>query len=121
VKQSRRLVVPPVEPPRSFVDAAGEAAEHDLALLCWEDGGLTLDQAVPATCRPARLLLLIGPEGGFTPEEVRVAERAGARLISLGPRVLRAESAGLAAVALCQYRFGDLGGPRAPSPAREPS
>ncbi len=114
VKQSGRVVVPVVERPRSFADAAREAPGHDLALLCWEGGDstLTLDRAVPASCRPARLLLLVGPEGGFTPEEVALAERSGARPVSLGPRILRAESAGLAAVALCQYRFGDLGGPR---------
>jgi 16S rRNA (uracil1498-N3)-methyltransferase len=112
VKQSRRVVVPAVERPRSFADAAREVDAHDVALLCWEGGGPTLDEAVPSTCRPRRLLLLVGPEGGFTTEEVALAERAGARPVSLGPRTLRAESAGLAAVVLCQYRFGDLGGPR---------
>ena len=61
---------------------------------------------------PTRVLLLVGPEGGFTSEEVAVAEAAGARLVSLGPRTLRAESAGLTAVALCQFLFGDLGGRR---------
>jgi 16S rRNA (uracil1498-N3)-methyltransferase len=112
VKQSRRVVVPTVERPRRLADAVAEARTHDLALLCWERSGLTLDHAVPTAGRPARLLLLVGPEGGFTPEEVVSAEAAGARPFSLGPRILRAESAGLAALALCQYRFGDLGGPR---------
>lgn len=111
VKQSGRVVVPIVERPRSFADAVGEAPEHDLALVCWEGGGPTLDEAAPPPCRPARLLLLVGPEGGFTPEEVARAEGVRARPVSLGPRILRAESAGLVAVALAQYRFGDLGGP----------
>lgn len=114
VKQSRRVVVPVVERPRDFAEATAEARSHDLALLCWEGSGPTLDEAVPATCRPARLLLLIGPEGGFTPEEVALAEGVGARPVSLGPRILRAESAGLVAVALAQYRFGDLGAPPQP-------
>jgi 16S rRNA (uracil1498-N3)-methyltransferase len=109
VKQCGRVVVPAVERPRSFADAAREAGGHDLALLCWEAGGPTLDAVVPAPFRPARLLLLVGPEGGFTREEVALAEQSGARAVSLGPRILRAESAGLAALALCQYRFGDLG------------
>ena len=73
---------------------------------------MTLARAAASTGRPARLLLLVGPEGGFTAEEVALAEEAGARLVSLGPRTLRAESAGLAAVAVCQYLFGDLGGSR---------
>jgi 16S rRNA (uracil1498-N3)-methyltransferase len=110
VKQCGRVVVPPVERPRPFAEVVREVAGHDAALLCWEGGGVALDEALPPPCRPARLLLLVGPEGGFTPEEVALAERAGASLVSLGPRVLRAESAGLVAVAVCQYRFGDLGG-----------
>ena len=120
VKQSRRVVVPAVERLRSFVDVVRETGAHDLALLCWESGGLTLDRAVPTTCRPARLLLLVGPEGGFTAAEVALAEGAGARPVSLGPRTLRAESAGLAAVVLCQYRFGDLGGPHEPRSGSAP-
>ena len=59
--------------------------------------------------RVRRLLLLVGPEGGFTADEVARAQAAGASLVGLGPRILRAESAGLVAVALCQHLFGDLG------------
>lgn len=125
VKQCGRVVVPAVERPRTLAEVTREIAGHDAALMCWEGGGLPLDQAVPpslaGTPRLARLLLLIGPEGGFTSEEVTLAERAGARLVSLGPRILRAESAGLAAVAVCQYRFGDLGGPIRSGEARVPS
>ena len=96
-----------------------EIAGHDVAWVFWEGGGQALAAAAAATGRPARLLLLVGPEGGFTPEEVALAEGAGARLVSLGPRTLRAESAGLAAVALCQFLFGDLGGRESGSPGRE--
>jgi 16S rRNA (uracil1498-N3)-methyltransferase len=120
VKQCGRVVVPAVERPRPLAEVTREIAAHDAALLCWEGGGRPLDQAVPrAGAEPgavARLLLLIGPEGGFTAEEVAAAESAGARLVSLGPRILRAESAGVAAVTICQYRFGDLGGERRGDP-----
>ena len=109
VKQCGRVVVPTVERPRPFAEVTREAALHDVALLCWEGGGVPLDEAVPFGARPARLLLLVGPEGGFTADEVALAQERGARLWSLGPRTLRAESAGLAAVAVCQHRFGDLG------------
>ena len=113
MKQCGRVVVPAVERPRSFADAAREAAGHDLGLAVL--GGRRPDASPIGRCpragRPARLLLLVGPEGGFTRGGGGAAERSGARLVSLGPRILRAESAGLAAVALCQYRFGDLGGP----------
>jgi len=110
VKQCGRVIVPAVDRPRAFAEVTREVAGHDEAWICWEGGGVALAAAAAATGRPARLLLLVGPEGGFTSEEVAQAEGAGARLVSLGPRTLRAESAGLAVVVLCQYLFGDLGG-----------
>jgi 16S rRNA (uracil1498-N3)-methyltransferase len=110
VKQCGRVVVPAVAPPRAFGEVLREISAHDAALVFWEGGGRTLAATAREMGGPARLLLLIGPEGGFTSEEVAQAEEAGARLVSLGPRILRAESAGLTAIALCQFLFGDLGG-----------
>jgi 16S rRNA (uracil1498-N3)-methyltransferase len=113
VKQCGRVVVPVVDPVRAFADVTPEIGAHDAAWLLWEGGGRALAGTARDTVAPARLLLMIGPEGGFTPEEVAAGEGAGARIVSLGPRILRAESAGVAAVALCQFLFGDLGGPGA--------
>jgi 16S rRNA (uracil1498-N3)-methyltransferase len=110
VKQCGRVVVPAVTPPRRFADVLREIPEQDAAWVFWEGGGRALTAAARETDARVRLLLLVGPEGGFTAEEVAQAEEAGARLVSLGPRILRAESAGLTALALCQFLFGDLGG-----------
>ena len=55
-------------------------------------------------------IVVVGPEGGLSEDEVRRAEDRGALLASLGPRVLRAETAGFAAVAAIMYQSGDLGG-----------
>lgn len=111
VKQCGRVVVPGIDHPRALEEVARELAPgHDAAWVFREGGGRPLAVAAAETSSPARLLLLVGPEGGFTPDEVSVAERAGVTPVSLGPRTLRAESAGLAAVALCQFLFGDLGG-----------
>lgn len=109
VKQCGRAVTPEIEAPRGFAEVVAEASRHDVAWLCWEGGGAPLAEAARAVGRPRRVLLLIGPEGGFTQEEVELAGAAGARAIGLGPRILRAESAGLVAVTLCQHLFGDLG------------
>jgi 16S rRNA (uracil1498-N3)-methyltransferase len=109
VKQCGRTVVPVVEAPRPIGAALEEAAGHDAAWLLWEGGGTPLATLAARAGRPRRLLLLVGPEGGFTDAEREGAESAGLALVGLGPRILRAESAGLAAVALCQHRFGDLG------------
>jgi 16S rRNA (uracil1498-N3)-methyltransferase len=110
VKQCGRVVVPPVAPPRAFQEVLREIPTHDAAWVFWEGGGRALAATAKEAGAPARLLLLIGPEGGFTSEEVAQAQEAGARLVSLGPRILRAESAGLTALAICQFLFGDLGG-----------
>jgi 16S rRNA (uracil1498-N3)-methyltransferase len=56
------------------------------------------------------MLLLVGPEGGFSPEEEQAARERGFLPVGLGPRILRAETAAIMAVGLAQYRFGDLGG-----------
>jgi 16S rRNA (uracil1498-N3)-methyltransferase len=58
--------------------------------------------------RPASVVAATGPEGGFTPDEVAAARAAGFAVCGLGPRVLRAETAALAAVALLGYTLGDL-------------
>ena len=57
---------------------------------------------------PTPIALLIGPEGGFTDAEVETCVQAGVMPVSLGPRILRAETASSAALALLQHRFGDL-------------
>jgi 16S rRNA (uracil1498-N3)-methyltransferase len=59
--------------------------------------------------KPASILLLIGPEGGLSEQEVTAAEAAGYRSWTLGPRVLRTETAPLAALSVLQYLWGDFG------------
>ncbi|MEC7378282.1 MAG: RsmE family RNA methyltransferase, partial [Pseudomonadota bacterium] len=68
------------------------------------------EHALKAIIPPRRLALMIGPEGGLTPEEITQAEQEGFLPVSLGPRVLRTETAPVAAMALCQYLWGDIGG-----------
>ncbi|MCB0076697.1 MAG: 16S rRNA (uracil(1498)-N(3))-methyltransferase [Anaerolineales bacterium] len=95
-EQSERGRLPPVEAPLSFKEALAAASGTHL-LLPWEDGGVPLHEAVAD--KPTTLSLFIGPEGGFTPHEVEVAQGAGAMIVTLGPRILRAETAAIATVA----------------------
>ncbi len=60
---------------------------------------------------PRTAAIVIGPEGGFTPHEVDSMTDAGFVAVSLGPRILRTETAGTAVLAMLLYEFGDLGGP----------
>ena len=88
----------------------------DLAEWIWRkaDGlRLLLDPAAEIalagkTKTPASIVLMIGPEGGFTPDEVAAAIRAGVQAVRFGPRVLRTETAGIAALAALQAGMGDL-------------
>jgi 16S rRNA (uracil1498-N3)-methyltransferase len=77
-------------------------------LLFWEEGGMNLSETKDAleVCRS--LMISIGPEGGFTKEEARLAQSNGFLPVSLGKRILRAETAAIAATALVQYVWGDL-------------
>ena len=120
-EQSKRAVLPRVASLCSFEDACREAREADLAAMAWEEepsqglgtlvretGVATLAGREPAT-RP-RVALLVGPEGGFSEREAQVAGGAGLRIASLGPRILRAETAALVAATVVLCETGDLGG-----------
>jgi 16S rRNA (uracil1498-N3)-methyltransferase len=83
-------------------------------LLAWErERDRSIQQALSelAPAQPIRLTLVIGPEGGFSAAEVATALRAGATTVSLGPRILRAETAGPLLTTLALYALGDLGPP----------
>jgi 16S rRNA (uracil1498-N3)-methyltransferase len=104
--RSRPLHIAPVT---SFEAALETARSSDLKLICWEQhAGLPPLDDTPEL-RPETLFLMIGPEGGFEPAEIETARTAGFHAISLGPRILRAETAALTACALVQFRFGDMG------------
>lgn len=82
------------------------AADHDLRLLCWEaPEAPPLRQVLATVPRPRKPLVLIGPEGGFDEAEVAAARAAGFLPAGLGRRVLRAETAAIAVVALLQFLY----------------
>jgi 16S rRNA (uracil1498-N3)-methyltransferase len=105
--QCGRAMVPAIEPPAPLA-AVLDRPFDGLRLLF--DESATGRSALPLTPSPPRsTLLLVGPAGGFAPEELREAtERRGCLSVSLGPRVLRAETAALVAIAAVQVLWGDL-------------
>ncbi len=97
--QSGRGIIPTVEPPITLRAALPRLARENV-LLCYEGGGAPLGDLVsPAD---ESVSLLIGPEGGFAPEEVEAVVAGGGRLATLGTRILRCETAPLAALAILQ-------------------
>lgn len=103
-KQCGRTQVPAIEDPAPLA-ARLAAAWPGLRLLAWEDATERGWDALDA--RPRAVVLLLGPEGGFTPDEAAAARAAGFRPVSLGGRILRADTAAVAAATLCQHRWGD--------------
>jgi 16S rRNA (uracil1498-N3)-methyltransferase len=106
-EQCERNTVPEVSAPRSLAESLAEPSAGLNLLLNPIEGAATLPQLLAhASGRPIRLL--VGPEGGFDPSEVAAATQNHFRPCRLGPRVLRTETAGLAALAALQSLAGDL-------------
>ena len=110
-EQSRRARMPEVKPPLTLAKALTEATAAGPALIAWEgERRRSIRDALRAALVGAdtSLSLFVGPEGGFTEAEVTAAREAGALSISLGPRILRTETAGPVVAALALYEAGDM-------------
>ena len=106
-EQSGRAVVPAVSAPGSLAAVLGALPAGGLRLTLDPDGELSLPMLVLASTLP--VLLAVGPEGGWSRLDRETLGVAGFQGLRLGPRTLRTETAGLAAIAALQARFGDLG------------
>ena len=107
-EQSGRGKIPEVITAESFAHAVRRACESDLALFPYEnEQRLSLRTALGAGDYGS-VSIMTGPEGGFTPEEVALARGAGMQICSLGPRILRCETAPLCALTAVLFAAGDL-------------
>jgi 16S rRNA (uracil1498-N3)-methyltransferase len=115
-EQCGRRSLPDLVEPRTLDDFLGSHPPDQPLLACDNGAGaVPLAQACRVLTAAPALTVLVGGEGGLSPEEVhRVLSRAG-RLVSLGPRLLRAETAALAALVALQVCLGDWAGPSATS------
>lgn len=108
-RQCGRVFVPEISEPvpyEKFMDS------HDgPGVLFWEEGGQSVKEAALEEAEKSlrSLTVAIGPEGGFTRAEAGLARQKGFHIATLGPRTLRAETAAIAAIALVQFEFGDMG------------
>ena len=106
-KQSKRGVIPTVAPVMSYVQAVKTASEMDLKLVPYELAeGMPQTKQLIESARPGQqIAIFIGPEGGFDPEEIRLATEAGIQPITLGKRILRTETAGFTTIAWLMYQL----------------
>ncbi len=107
VKQCRRSRIPDIMTPVGFDRMLAQASHAEAKIAFWENSA-EKSTALTAVKSPKSIAVLIGPEGGFTRDEIDTAQKAGFLAFLLGPRILRAETASICACTLIQHRFGDL-------------
>lgn len=113
LKQCGRSQIPRLGLPTSFEELVGTSQSYDLKIIFHHGSHGLKSRPYPMDTKNVRkVLALIGPEGGFTPEEVKLAIKCGFVCISLGPRILKADTAAVAACTILQYAFGDVGSPQ---------
>jgi len=110
-EQSRRGMLPELRPAMMFAQACQRASRMEgVGLLAWEEAEAdplrSILTAIPQ--KPQAVSLFIGPEGGFTVDEARLAHGYGIGPVWLGRRILRAETAGLVAASAILYHFGEM-------------
>lgn len=116
-EQAHRNIVPAVHSPLSWKQLLQSFSGYDAVYFCYEkEEGLQLRSAVApwlSVLPPesaGKVMIVVGPEGGFSPEECRAAEESGAVSVGLGSRILRCETAGMVAAACILYESGEMGG-----------
>lgn len=108
-EQSRRGRIPEVADPLPLQEGLLTAIQAGPVILLWEDEGERHLMTIPLPETVGRAALFVGPEGGFTPEEAELARAVGGLTVTMGPRILRAETAGVLGPALLLARLGALG------------
>lgn len=117
-KQSGRSILPIVEDPTDIDAICNELADFDRVVICWEEAdtnaqgqALSIGDALAGMSADNRVALIVGPEGGLTKREIDTFKQLGSfvKVVTLGKLILRTETAGSVATALCMYELGGLG------------
>lgn len=109
-RQSGRGIIPVVGSPVKVNQIDKLACKHDLFLIAYEEESIQSLAPVLSREREAHDIgIFIGPEGGIAPEEIEISKSFGGTCVSLGKRILRTETAGLAMLSAIMYAFGEMG------------
>jgi len=109
VKQSGARRPPVIEPVLSFKEMLARPYPDCMRVMLWECEREISLRSLLTDC-PGRIVLIVGPEGGFTNEEAGLAANHGFQFAGLGSRILRVETAAITTVAITAYELGALGG-----------
>jgi len=109
-KQCGRSFIPSVEPIQSLTELFSRLLDEVVIIMLYEGQTEKGLKKALAEKTAKNYLLLVGPEGGFSNQELIISQKHGALVVTMGPRILRTETASLAAVAMIMYEYGDMGG-----------
>lgn len=112
-KQSKRSYIPSVEAPINFEDLINRLDDMDIIFIPYENEKENSIKNIINKINKdniKNIAIIIGPEGGFEESEVEKIKELHAYSVTLGPRILRTETAGFVMAAILQYEFGDMGG-----------
>jgi 16S rRNA (uracil1498-N3)-methyltransferase len=110
-KQSRRGHIPSIENPLSYAEIMERFDSYDMVVIPYEkENSRGLKQVLKGKNNINRIAMVIGPEGGFTENEIIESIENGAVPVTLGPRILRTETAGFACLSMLMYECGEIGG-----------
>lgn len=111
-KQCKRTIIPEINEPMEFINLLSQLKKYDIVVVPYENedgfGIKRMCRNLDSEVRSAAIV--IGPEGGFEEKEIDELKQLGAYILTLGPRILRTETAGIVAASILQYELGDLGG-----------
>ncbi len=110
VKQCRRSIIPEIGPAMSFEELLSFGKTCNTRILFWENSKtpIHISSNKPDTTEN-RIILILGPEGGFSDREIEKVRQSDFSIASLGPRILKTETAPIAACTIIQFLFGDMG------------
>jgi 16S rRNA (uracil1498-N3)-methyltransferase len=110
LKQCRRSILPEIGPISSFKELLALGETCDIRILFWENSKTPIHISKDTPQTPGNsIMLIMGPEGGFSDSEIEQARQSVFSLASLGPRILKADTAPIAACTIIQFLFGDMG------------
>lgn len=112
-KQCKRSIIPKIKTPLEFQEFINEIKDMDLIIVPYEnENGYGIKKVTSSIDKNSihKVAIVIGPEGGFEEDEIAVLRENGAYIVTLGPRILRTETAGIVTLSIIMYELSDLGG-----------
>ncbi len=108
-KQSKRGIIPEISSVMSFKEALDYLKNESMIIVPYESEEHIGIKKILKECNSKKINVIIGPEGGFDDAEIEALKNIDAHIVTLGPRILRTETAGFTTTALILYELGDLG------------